>query len=85
MLDIISQLKYDVQNIELKLNAIKKAKKEMLSFVGKPAYDTRKLAINNWQKEIKEQKSRVEKLEKENQFFKSLSKRLTKLENKINN
>ncbi len=54
MLDIISQLKYDVQNIELKLNAIKKAKKEMLSFVGKPAYDTRKLAINNWQKEIKE-------------------------------
>lgn len=54
MLDIISQLKYDVQNIELKLNAIKKAKKEMLSLVGKPAYDTRKLAIDNWQKEIKE-------------------------------
>ena len=54
MLDIISQLKYDVQNIELKLNAIKKAKKEMLSLVGVPAYDTRKVAMDNWQKEIKE-------------------------------
>ena len=60
MQEIISQLKYDVQNIELKFNAIKKAKKEMLSLKGKPAYDTRKLAIDNWQKEIKEHKKMID-------------------------
>ena len=59
MQEIISQLKYDVQNIELKLNAIKKAEKEMLSLKGKPAYDTRQLAIDNWQNEIQEHKKMI--------------------------
>ena len=60
MLDIISQLKYDFQNIELKLKAIKKAEQEMLSLKGKPAYETRQEAINNWLKEIKEHKNLID-------------------------
>jgi|TARA_R110000765_G_scaffold398556_1_gene492968 hypothetical protein len=60
MQEVISQLKYDIQNIELKLNAIKKAKKEMLSLKGKPAYDTRQSALDNWQNEIQEHKKTID-------------------------
>tara|TARA_R110001606_G_scaffold9548_1_gene41115 strand:+ start:83 stop:292 length:210 start_codon:yes stop_codon:yes gene_type:complete len=54
MESIISQLKYDIQQIESKLKAIKKAEKEMLSLENTPAFKTRQLAIDNWQNEIKE-------------------------------
>jgi len=54
MESIISQLKYDIQQIESKLKAIKKAEKEMLSLENTPAFNTRQLAIDNWQNEIKE-------------------------------
>jgi len=54
MESIISQLKYDIQQIESKLKAIKKAEKEMLSLENTPAFKTRQLAIDNRQNEIKE-------------------------------
>ena len=54
MESIIVQLKYDIQQIESKLKAIKKAEKEMLSLKNTPAFETRQLAIDNWQNEIKE-------------------------------
>tara|TARA_R110002167_G_scaffold70240_3_gene197773 strand:- start:8660 stop:8872 length:213 start_codon:yes stop_codon:yes gene_type:complete len=60
MESIISQLKYDIQQIESKLKAIKKAKKEMLSLENTPAFKTRQLAIDNWQKEIKEHKNMID-------------------------
>jgi hypothetical protein len=60
MQSIVSQLKYDIQQIELKLNAIKKAEKEMLSLENTPAFNTRKLAVNNWQNEIKDHKNMID-------------------------
>jgi len=60
MESIISQLKYDIQQIESKLKAIKKAEKEMLSLGNTPAFETRQLAIDNWQNEIKEHKNMID-------------------------
>ena len=60
MVKLLGQLKYDIQQIELKLKSIKKAKQEMLSLVGTPAYKTRQEAINNWLQEIKEHKNLID-------------------------
>ena len=49
MQEIISQLKFDIQSIESLNKAIKKAKLEMDKLKGKPAYETRKEAINLWE------------------------------------
>ena len=38
MKEIIAQLKYDVQNIESKINAIENTKVKMKQMVGKPIY-----------------------------------------------
>ena len=52
--EIIRQLKFDIQHIESLTKAIKNAKKEMILFKGKPAYETRVTAIQHWTKQIKE-------------------------------
>ena len=57
---LLSQLKYDIQQIEIKLKAIEKAKKEMLSLKGTPAYETRQEAVCSWNNEIKEHKSMID-------------------------
>ena len=41
-------------------DAIKKAEKEMLSLENTPAFNTRKLAVNNWQNEIKNHKKMID-------------------------
>jgi len=60
MVKLLGQLKYDIQQIELKLKSIKKAKQEMLSLKGTPAYKTRQEAVNNWSQEIKEHKNLID-------------------------
>lgn len=57
---LLSQIKYDIQQIEIKLKAIEKAKKEMLSLKGTPAYETRKEAVCSWSNEIDEHKSMID-------------------------
>ena len=56
----LSQLKYDIQQIEIKIKAIEKTKKEMLSLKGTPAYETRQEAISVWSNEIDEHKSMID-------------------------
>jgi hypothetical protein len=60
MEELLGQLKYDIQQIELKFKAIKKAKQEMLSLKGTLAYETRQEAIYNWLKEIEEHKNLID-------------------------
>jgi hypothetical protein len=51
---IISQVNYDVQEYQKKLNAIEKAKKDLNNWVGKPKYDVMLQAIDVWEIEILE-------------------------------
>ena len=51
---IISQVKYDVEEYQNKLNAIEKAKKDLNNWVGKPKYDVMLQAIDIWEREILE-------------------------------
>lgn len=51
---IISQVKYDVEEYQKKLNAIEKAKKDLNNWVGKPKYDVMLQAIDIWEREILE-------------------------------
>lgn len=60
MIQILSQLKYDIQQIEIKIKAIEKAKYDMLKMKGTPAYETRQEAIFRWSSEIKEHKSMID-------------------------
>ena len=57
---ILSQLKYDIQQIEIKIKAIENAKNEMLKMKGTPAYETRQDAIFLWSDEIKEHKNMID-------------------------
>ncbi|WP_299255304.1 hypothetical protein [uncultured Lacinutrix sp.] len=51
---IISQVNYDVEEYQRKINAIEKAKKDLNNWLGKPKYDVMLQCIDRWEKEILE-------------------------------
>jgi hypothetical protein len=67
MKEIIAQLKYDVQNIECKINSIKNTRKKMKEFVGKPIYKGCEDSIVKWNAEILEHKKMID------EYYKNLS------------
>jgi len=56
MQEIISQLKYDIQQIESKLNSISSTRVKMEQWKGKPIYQGCEESIETWLKEIEEHK-----------------------------
>ena len=56
MQEIISQLKYDVQQIESKLKSIRNTRVKMEQWKGKPIYKGCEESIAKWQQEIEEHK-----------------------------
>mgnify|MGYP000698008812 FL=1 len=56
MQEIISQLKYDVQQIESKLKSIRNTRVKMEQWKGKPIYNRCEESIAKWQQEIEEHK-----------------------------
>ena len=47
--EIVRQIKYDAQQIESLINSINKYESELDNYKGKPAYDTRLVAIKLWE------------------------------------
>ena len=68
MLEIISQIKYDAQNIESKIKSISNTRTKMKQWVGKPIYKGCEEAILNWDKEI------LNHLKMIDQYYKKLKK-----------
>tara|TARA_R110000851_G_scaffold170507_1_gene316822 strand:- start:180 stop:392 length:213 start_codon:yes stop_codon:yes gene_type:complete len=68
MLEIISQIKYDAQNIEFKIKSIINTKDKMKQWVGKPIYKGCEEAILKWDKEI------LDHLKMIDQYYKKLKK-----------
>lgn len=60
MKEIIAQLKYDVQNIESKINSIKNTREKMKQWVGKPIYKDCEDSILKWNEEILEHKKTID-------------------------
>ena len=60
MKEIIAQLKYDIQNIEFKMNAIESTKVKMKQWVGKPIYKGCEESIETWENEILEHKEMID-------------------------
>ena len=60
MEEIIRQLKYDVQRIEININAIKKTKEKMKKWIGKPIYNSCEEQIITWNKEIEEHRRMID-------------------------
>lgn len=59
MLKIIHQLKFDVMQIENKLNSIQNTKIKMQQWNGKPIFKDCEELINKWYKEIEEHKIQI--------------------------
>jgi len=60
MKEVIAQLKYDIQNIESKMNAIENTKVKMKQWIGKPIYKGCEESIETWEKEILEHKEMID-------------------------
>jgi len=60
MEEIVRQLKYDIQNIESKLKAIKNAENKMPNYIGRPIYKGYQESIETWKNEIKEHKKMID-------------------------
>jgi len=67
MKEIISQLKYDTQNIEYKIRCIQKTREKMKQWIGKPIYKGCEDSILRWNTEILEHKQMIDK------YYKKLS------------
>ena len=56
MKEIVSQLQYDIVQIENKIKSIENTKEKMVQWVGKPIYKGCEESIINWENEINDHK-----------------------------